>query len=396
MNNKTLFIFLLMIGIIIFDIQMMYLNILQLKKKNAETHISQLTIKKSIVLDTNVNLQSNSVISRGSDINNSVHAGAIQERNIFKNISRISYKNRIIQKYHNLNASNHIAVLVLSSRDHFEHRKAIRETWGNNSVNVFFIVGSQYCKLPPGYRIPYTCRYIGKPLNQDDVEDHRYQEVQITRDLIKEKREHPDDMVVLPIIDVYRSLTKKMKYAYGWIVNNTNAKWILKVDDDMVVRTQAVFEIVRNYTNNTFTVIGCISYNGTVLRRGKWAEFKYAPKRYPPFPVGSCGYIISRDIAEYFAEYQNELHEYQGEDVSVGIWLSESLFRNEITFVNLRQSFVNNGYCKTESRILCVVMGHYISPQIMRTCFRSLKFMNISHCLYLYKEHIFKKVENIT
>ena len=62
----------------------------------------------------------------------------------------------------------------------------------------------------------------------------------------------------------------------------------------------------------------------------KWAEDKYKPSMYPPFPHGSRGHIVGRAIAEYVACNQDELINYQGEDVSLGIWIDESPFKMHV------------------------------------------------------------------
>lgn len=54
---------------------------------------------------------------------------------------------------------------------------------------------------------------------------------------------------------------------------------------------------------------------------GKWADDSYTSPVYPHFACGS-GYILTRDLVEWLNLNSNHLHQYQGEDVSMGIWLS--------------------------------------------------------------------------
>lgn len=54
---------------------------------------------------------------------------------------------------------------------------------------------------------------------------------------------------------------------------------------------------------------------------GKWAENEYHSVSYPPFACGS-GYVISRPVAKWIASNAQFLHPFQGEDVSLGIWLA--------------------------------------------------------------------------
>eukprot|EP00057_Strongylocentrotus_purpuratus_P015548 XP_011670022.1 PREDICTED: uncharacterized protein LOC100892841 [Strongylocentrotus purpuratus] len=72
---------------------------------------------------------------------------------------------------HNHQTKCDIFIGILSARDHFEHRKAIRETWlgyihthpkWKKRICSKFVVGNHSCHLPPEYRRdPYSCT----PLN---------------------------------------------------------------------------------------------------------------------------------------------------------------------------------------------------------------------------------------
>ena len=54
---------------------------------------------------------------------------------------------------------------------------------------------------------------------------------------------------------------------------------------------------------------------------GKWADDAYTSPVYPHFACGS-GYILTRDLVQWLNLNGDYLHHYQGEDVSMGIWLS--------------------------------------------------------------------------
>ncbi|KAK7487019.1 hypothetical protein BaRGS_00021689 [Batillaria attramentaria] len=58
-----------------------------------------------------------------------------------------------------------------------------------------------------------------------------------------------------------------------------------------------------------------------VERAGKWREPDYSPSVYPPFACGS-GYVVPRALHLWLASNSHLLHPFQGEDVSMGIWLS--------------------------------------------------------------------------
>lgn len=94
---------------------------------------------------------------------------------------------------------------------------------------------------------------------------------------------------------------------------------------------------------------------------------------YSPFwPKGSHGHVVSRPVAEYVASMTNPTY-YQGEDTSLGIWLSESPLR--VTWI-CSPYFQNHGRCEEDEWI---VIGHQISPEHMRECFDKLDEWQAGH-----------------
>jgi hypothetical protein len=70
----------------------------------------------------------------------------------------------------------------------------------------------------------------------------------------------------------YRSLPHKLKFAYQWILPRwPNVQWLVKVDDDTVVRISAGrrFGYVESCTADC---CGSHHRGRTVHRDGKWAE----------------------------------------------------------------------------------------------------------------------------
>jgi beta-1,3-N-acetylgalactosaminyltransferase 2 len=54
---------------------------------------------------------------------------------------------------------------------------------------------------------------------------------------------------------------------------------------------------------------------------GKWKERDYDSATYPPFACGS-GYVIGKALVDTLVRNRGSLVPFQGEDVSMGIWLS--------------------------------------------------------------------------
>ena len=56
------------------------------------------------------------------------------------------------------------------------------------------------------------------------------------------------------------------------------------------------------------------------------------------------GHIVSRPVAEYIVEHQDELYNYQGEDVSLGIWMDESPLHASMQWITSKH-VANKGDC---------------------------------------------------
>ncbi|KAK7077352.1 hypothetical protein SK128_009142 [Halocaridina rubra] len=72
-------------------------------------------------------------------------------------------------------SSRHLIIGVISARDHFLQRDAVRLTWGSQIANIpnaelIFVVGEHDCHIPPDYRISqYSCEKWN--VHMHDAED---------------------------------------------------------------------------------------------------------------------------------------------------------------------------------------------------------------------------------
>jgi len=183
--------------------------------------------------------------------------------------------------------------------------------------------------------------------------------------LTREQTEN-GDLIRVDEVDVYRRLPQKLSSAYAWALQHTGASWFVKTDDDSVVRVGTLQHyLTSSYNARTPVVVGHISKGWGVHRGGKWAELTYAKPTYPNFPLGSHGHCVSRVVASYIAAHRATLFNYQGEDVSVGIWLDESPMRDQIQWVTSKH-VANHGNCKDKTLWM---IGHDIDASAMRACF---------------------------
>jgi len=162
--------------------------------------------------------------------------------------------------------------------------------------------------------------------------------------------------------DSYRGLVRKLKLAYERALLETEASWFLKVDDDTYVDVPLSTKILQEVKFGQKAFVANSFHGGTVQREGKWAEHVFDENKYPMFPHGA-GHAVSRDLATYVSLHKNSLFEYQGEDVSMGIWISQGAFQAD--FIVSLAFEGHDGNCENTSS---AVIGHNISPEKMVLC----------------------------
>ena len=254
-----------------------------------------------------------------------------------------------------------LAVFVLSRRSSYETRQVIRQTWARGHSNVFFVVG-KHCPYKPDQRKPWVC----EPKNQNMPIDSNYnsREEILTREL-----NNKPDVIVVDMFDVYRSLPEKLKLAYMWIIENTKAKYVLKMDDDSFARVDSVQHWLMNRVNPPkYEIIAGKFNTGAPARSGKWAETKYKPNKYPPWPSGS-GHIVSRPVIKYMHDNIDTWVSYQGEDTSMGIWMENVRPQMNVHRTPSRHFITHSGDCHNKNKF---VIGHSIPLHKMRECYKTM------------------------
>ncbi|KAJ7987345.1 hypothetical protein DPEC_G00325520 [Dallia pectoralis] len=130
------------------------------------------------------------------------------------------------------------------------------------------------------------------------------------------------DMVFLDVVDTYRNVPSKLLQFYKWVVSNAGFDLLLKTDDDCYIDIdQLLMKIDHKDLKRHNFWWGNFRQSWAVDRIGKWQELEYASPAYPAFACGS-GYVASRDLVQWLASNAEKLKAYQGEDVSMGIWMA--------------------------------------------------------------------------
>ncbi|XP_052795955.1 lactosylceramide 1,3-N-acetyl-beta-D-glucosaminyltransferase-like isoform X1 [Mya arenaria] len=163
-------------------------------------------------------------------------------------------------------------VVVHSATVHFMRRSSIRETWANHrlfsnhSMRIIFLLG-----MP---------------------------EKDTTQTLIEHETMLYKDIVQGKFVDSYKNLTHKGVLGLRWITENCKqARFIIKVDDDVFLNVFKVLEKVETEFKNKTRNIWCpVRKKGTseIQRKsGKWKVDEREFKNMTHFPVTYCNGFIS-------------------------------------------------------------------------------------------------------
>lgn len=267
----------------------------------------------------------------------------------------------VLQKTFVDKKNDNLAVIVLVARNSKERRNVIRETWGSGHSNVYFMVG-KHCPYRPDQRKPCVC----EPKHSNVLIDSDYiaQQETLTRKLGEEP-----NVIMVDMIDVYRNLAEKLFKSYQWILENTSARYILKMDDDSFARVSSVQHwLEKRKSPPTFEIIAATFNRGRPSRSGKWAETKYKEDTYPPWPSGA-GHIVSRPVLEYMHKHPDTWVSYQGEDTSMGIWMEKVRPQIDVQRTESEHFITHSGDCHNTNKF---VIGHDISIEKMRECYDTM------------------------
>lgn len=179
------------------------------------------------------------------------------------------------------------------------------------------------------YILPMSSLYISVSdqnslkarLSQQMTFDKTYtKEQSIITEKLNEEISREGDVLLVDVVDVYRNLPRKVLKFHEWVNSNFDSEFVMKTDDDCFVDVESVVSEVKKFEGGKLW-LGNFRHEWFVERSGKWAEPLYRAQEYPAFACGS-GNIVSKAISSWIAVNSKYLHTYQGEDTSMGIWLS--------------------------------------------------------------------------
>ena len=151
-----------------------------------------------------------------------------------------------------------------------------------------------------------------------------------TKDLPKEQlhkltAEHGrfGDFLLLPNLhDTYDQLAEKVRQAIQWADKNLQFDYLIKTDDDVLIRLDKMTDALRSMGCPERLFWGHFMTNIKMQQSGKWKETKYhACSVYLPY-VSGAGYVLGRQVVQIVNKYSEHLTRFTCEDVSMGFWLA--------------------------------------------------------------------------
>jgi hypothetical protein len=160
----------------------------------------------------------------------------------FEDYLKFNMQPSSLHKCNNISANKFIFVYVFVRVEHFERRDAIRATWANKRLFSFLNVAF----------------VIGLSTNQSEV---------FIRKLNQEQADHAD-LIQGNFIDSYKNLSYKSLLAWEWIADKcSNAKYILKIDDDVVLNTFNLRKFLKDESKFVFSLSNFEKLKNTFICR---------------------------------------------------------------------------------------------------------------------------------
>lgn len=195
--------------------------------------------------------------------------------------------------------------LITVAADKFIERQNIRDTWYNKTmfpeIRAVFMTG------------------LSKDTKVNEI-------------LANESRQF-NDIVQESFMDTYTNLTFKTIMGFKWVLNFcSNAKFALKIDDDIVPNMPIILNYFKNLTETkskyTFRSYIGFSYPKNSPFRNKSSKYyvsydEFADKFYPPFNSGPA-YLFTPDLAEDLYNFSLYTKYFRLEDIYTGVLMKKA------------------------------------------------------------------------
>ncbi|KAK9742218.1 hypothetical protein RND81_03G156600 [Saponaria officinalis] len=157
---------------------------------------------------------------------------------------------------------------------------------------------------------------IGRSPNRGDSLD---------RNIDDENRKTKDFLILEGHEEAQEELSKKAKYFFSTAVQNWDAEFYVKVDDNIDLDLDGLIGLLESRRDQQNAYIGCMKSGEVISEEGKqWYEpdwWKFGDKKTYFRHASSSLFILSKNLAEYIFVNSVSLKSYAHDDTSVGSWM---------------------------------------------------------------------------
>ncbi|KAL4230643.1 Beta-1 [Mactra antiquata] len=223
-----------------------------------------------------------------------------------------------------------LLILITSSALNVQNRKGIRNTWGKvcndkgSGIKCAFVFGTKYSNYENNF--------------------------------VKKESEVYHDIILFDFYDVYANLTYKTLSSIRWSHEFcSQAKYVMKTDDDMYVNTELLPFLLKKAPDQEF--IGGMCWGPSSPHRdtnSKWfvSFVQYRHSLFPSMCSGT-GYVMSRDVADGILRQSPNIPFFYLEDVYVAICVKQLNVR-PLVLDGFKNTLVDFDPCVFRNRYITV------------------------------------------
>ncbi|PSS17757.1 Hydroxyproline O-galactosyltransferase [Actinidia chinensis var. chinensis] len=157
---------------------------------------------------------------------------------------------------------------------------------------------------------------IGRSANRGDSLD---------RNIDEENRRTKDFLILEGHEEAQEELPKKAKFFFSTAIQNWDADFYVKVDDNIDLDLEGLIELLESRRHQDSAYIGCMKSGDVITEEGKaWYEpewWKFGDEKSYFRHAGGSFFILSKNLAQYININSLSLKTYAHDDISVGSWM---------------------------------------------------------------------------
>lgn len=157
---------------------------------------------------------------------------------------------------------------------------------------------------------------IGRSANRGDSLD---------RNIDEENRSTGDFLILEGHEEAQEELPKKVKFFFSTAVQNWDADFYVKVDDNTNLDLEGLIGILDRHRGQDSAYVGCMKSGDVITEEGQlWYEpewWKFGNEKSYFRHAGGSVLILSKNLAQYININSASLKIYAHDDVSVGSWM---------------------------------------------------------------------------